>query len=101
MEDITSQIHVVLFPPFKNCIIFLNNNGLMFALISFLCGETFWTSITFYVLGVQLMHMWIFVPTYLPFCHRLLWLLHTPDGESRAKSQLEGIEEAGQPGGNN
>lgn len=47
------------------------------------------------------MHMWIFVPTYLPFCHRLLWLLPTHDGESRAKMQLEGIQEAGEPGGNN
>lgn len=73
----------------------------MFALISFPCGETLWISITFCVLVEQVMHMWIFVPTYLPFCHRLLGLLHTPDGESRAKMQFEGIQEAGEPGGNN
>lgn len=73
----------------------------MFALNSFPCGETFWTFITFCVLGGKVMHMWIFVPIYLPFCHRLLWLLPTCDGESRAKMQLEGIQEAGEPGGNN
>lgn len=73
----------------------------MFALISFPCGETFWISVTFYVLGVQLMHVWIFVPTYLPSCHRLLWLLHAPDGESRAKTQLEGIQADGEPGSDN
>lgn len=87
--------------PFKNSIIFFTNSGLMFALNSFPCGETFWTSITFCVLGGKVMHMWIFVPTYLPFCHRLLWLLPTRDGESRAKMQLEGMQEAGEPGGNN
>lgn len=40
----------VLFP-LKNGSIFLINSGLMFALISFLCGATFWTPITFCVLG--------------------------------------------------
>lgn len=44
------------------------------------------------------MHMCIFVPTYLPFCHRLLGLLHTPDGASRAKMQLERIQEGGEHG---